>query len=145
MSDKPTDNFVVTRSASGMMPNTGIFTELTELTELIELAELHATALDAIVNLTVALEVKDINQLPGAWEQRIDDSWYIAINGHDDDFDVRPKDSMKATIPPYHFAVWFNGWLAGLLHPFDGGVFAAGSEAYEVSFAEAVEKFIEAL
>ena len=41
-------------------------------------------------------------------------------------------------IPPFHFAVWFHGWLAGLFDPARGGAFAAGSAANEEEFKAAL-------
>jgi len=35
--------------------------------------------------------------------------------------------------------VWFNGWLAGVLDPATGGVFAAGSAANEEEFKAALK------
>lgn len=99
------------------------------------------TAIEAIMNLAKALDVTGISALPGAWEQKIDDTWYLAINGKDHEVAVEPENAMKAEIPPYHFCVWYNGWVAALFHPY-GGMFAAGEGANEDTFAVAVEEFI---
>lgn len=97
---------------------------------------------EIFIKLTSALDVKNLNELPGAWQQKIDETWYVAINGQSTDVDVEPAGGMKITLPPYHFAVWFNGWIAGLIYPLGGGVFAAGSGANEFEFIIAVEDFL---
>lgn len=101
------------------------------------------TVLESILKLTEHLSVENISARPDAWQQRIDDRWYVAINGTGSDAEVTPDGGgMASTIPPYHFAVWYNGWLAGLFSA-NGGAFAAGIAANEATFAEAVERFME--
>ena len=97
--------------------------------------------LESIIDLTRRLSVTNLNQLNNAWQLKLDDNWHIAINGLPVDTDVSPRGSVAATIPPYHIAIWFNGWLAGMLHPIMGGVFANGTEANEQAFVEVVEGF----
>ena len=101
------------------------------------------TILDPIMRLAQLHGVERINELSGAWEQKIDDQWYLAVNGHDgDDIEITPSGGMSCKIPPYHFCVWYNGWIAALFHPYDG-TFAAGDEANEDKFIAAVEKHIQ--
>lgn len=97
-----------------------------------------------LLELTQAHNVTNIKDLPGAWEIAVDEKWYVACNGQDEQISVEPAGTMGAKIPPYHFAVWYNGWLAGLFHPY-GGVFAAGTGANEETFTAAVRKHIDAL
>lgn len=81
-----------------------------------------------IFELCNALGVRDINQLPGAWTYQVDSQWRVAVNGQDHDVEIASNDDfMGATLPPYHIAVWLNGWLAGLMSPFDG-IIAADKE-----------------
>ena len=91
-----------------------------------------------IAELGCTLGVGDICDLPGAWEQEIDDSWYVAVNAHKHAVTVMPEGGMEASVPPYHAAVWFNGWLAGLVSA-HGGTIAAGELANESSFIDAVK------
>lgn len=97
--------------------------------------------IDPLMELTQAHKAVNIQDLPGAWECKIDDAWYVACNGHDEAISVSPPDAMAIDVPPYHFAVWYNGWLAGLFHPY-GGEFAAGTAANEEAFTAAVRQSI---
>ena len=108
-----------------------------------EVEQQLCTIMEPLCELVSAHGATNIKDLPGAWECRIDDTWYVACNGHDEEITVEPEGTMGADIPPYHFAVWYNGWLAGLFHPY-GGVFAAGSGANEETFTEAVRAHIAA-
>lgn len=100
-----------------------------------------AVAANKIAELAHVLGVRNIKAFPGAWYRRIDDKWEVATNGHDKPIDVEPPGCMKATIDPYHTAVWYNGWLAGLMTPF-GGIIAAGEGANEDTFIAALDKAI---
>ena len=35
-----------------------------------------------VVDLGLALGVRDISKLEGCWEQQVDEDWWIALNGH---------------------------------------------------------------
>lgn len=98
--------------------------------------------MDAILELTQAHGVKGISSLPDAFELEIDETWYLAINGHDEPVDVDPPEGMEVEVPAFHFAVWYNGWPAGILHAFRGGEFAAGAGANPETFVAAVEAHI---
>ena len=95
--------------------------------KLIELAE-----------VTGAASIKD---LPGAWEHRVDDRWYVAANGHSTPVRVEPLNAMAWDLPPYTFGVWFNGWFAGEFTPM-GGYMAAGETANEDALIAALDKAI---
>jgi hypothetical protein len=78
----------------------------------------------AIVDLSVALGVQSIDGMPGCWVHRIDD-WTVAVNGHGHEtIACTPEGTMGCDVPPYHMAVWWHGWLAGIVSP-AGGAFAA--------------------
>lgn len=94
-----------------------------------------AEAFVAIIRLAEKLGVKSIKDLPGLWELAIDEHWKIRVNGHKEEIDA---------IPPFHCAVEFNGWPAGLFSP-QGGVIAAGDCANERTFIEACERRTSAL
>lgn len=102
------------------------------------------TIMEPLLELVQAHEVTNIKDLPGAWECKVDDTWYVACNGHDELLSVEPPGTMGADIPPYYFAIWYNGWLAGVFHPY-GGIFAAGTGANEETFTVAVQRHIAAL
>lgn len=66
--------------------------------------------------------------------------WRVVINGTEADHEVALSDEcMGATVPPVHMAVFWNGWLAGILNP-AGGVLAAGEAANEDTFIAAMKE-----
>lgn len=95
-----------------------------------------------IAELAAALQVTEINKLPGAWIVELNPRWTIAVNGHNQDAQVKPDQHAEQTIPPFHAAIWYNGWPAGLLHPFDG-VIAAGEAANEDALLAALDQAID--
>lgn len=90
-----------------------------------------------IVDLAAALAVRDIKDLPGAWEYKLDETWYVAVNAHSTVHTVTPPGGMAVPVGPYEFAVWYNGWLAALFHPMAGGAFASGKGANTRTFHKA--------
>ena len=77
--------------------------------------------LDAWVHIgtiAAAAGVVPLNQHPGLWEFEVG-PWKLQVNGR------REK---IGDVPPYHAFVEFNGWPAGLIHPY-GGTIAAGEAA----------------
>ncbi len=70
----------------------------------------------------------------GCWERKIDDQWWIAVNGQMGSV----KCSRGPTVNPGNCYVEYNGWPAGSFSPFEGFM-AAGGEANEESFAAALE------
>lgn len=84
------------------------------------------------VELAAALGARDISQLPGYWSHQVDERWKIDLNG---------KDVTLDGIPPYHVAIEYNGWPAGILSPI-GGIIAAGEGANESTFIDALDKAI---
>ncbi len=61
---------------------------------------------------------------PGAFELGDpDEGWYVAVNGHRHEVEVR-----GSKVPPFTAYVQWNGWPAGLLTPMQGTI-AAGEAA----------------
>lgn len=98
--------------------------------------------IESVTKLLQFLEVSRIDLLPGAYELKIDEKWYLAVNGQDRTVEVEPEGMMKMGIAPYNFCIWYNGWLAGLFDLINGGIFAAGTGANEETFCETVNDFI---
>ena len=91
-----------------------------------------------VVELALALGVRSIKDLPGCWEYQIDEHWWIALNGHDQEITC----SHSATkIKPYCGYIEFNGWPAGYLSV-AGGVLAAGLIANEKVLIAALDRAI---
>lgn len=105
--------------------------------------ELLSESFNAVVELALALGVTAISKRPGLWEHVIDDTWSIAVNPHRETIEwPKTPDRMGAEIPPFHMAVCFNGWLAGLFSP-HGGIFAAGAAGNEGAFLKAAQAATE--
>ena len=82
--------------------------------------------------------VAPINALPGCWERRVNANWTIAVNGQPEARESEPAGCMKVTLKPYHAAAWWNGWLAGIMTPFDGCIAAHPNGANELSLLAAL-------
>ncbi len=91
------------------------------------------TAFYAVAKLAEVLKESPIRDK--IWEHQIDRHWFIKINGYS---------KQVNGIPPYNMFIEFNGYPAGILSPFDGTI-AAGTEANEDTFIEAVKKKLESL
>ncbi len=95
-----------------------------------------------ITELALALGVEKINELPHLWFHEIDDHWSIAVNGHDADRHfVGDPTMMSIDVPRFSAAIWWNGWLAGIVDPY-AGVIADGAEANEDTFVAALDNAI---
>jgi len=95
--------------------------------------------MEAILVFAEARGAKNLCGLPGCWVERVDEHWTIAANGHQTATEAKPDGCMAVMVPQFTFAVWFNGWLAGLFGPATDGVFAAGSAANEEEFKAALK------
>jgi hypothetical protein len=82
---------------------------------IIELFELHG--------------LTPMNELPGLAEIQIDDTWYLAGNGHDEATKMVKKGFMEGLILPYQFVVWRNGLVAGTFC-ISGGTFFCDHEDF---------------
>lgn len=96
-----------------------------------------ATAQVVLAALAHQLGIKNIVNNPGCTEIVIDETWKVAVNPH--------KDKQKhhgVEIKPYHTFIWFNGWPAGMMTPFNG-CFVEGRKANEDDFIRAMARRIE--
>lgn len=103
-----------------------------------------SVAFNKMVELALALGVRNLKDYPSAWVHKVDDNWTIAINGKVDAVRVEIEGDMGATIPPFEAAVFYNGWLAGLLSPVEG-IIVAGEGANEDTFIVALDAAIAKL
>ena len=97
-----------------------------------------ALAFARIAELAHALGVGAINRLSGCWEHRIDEHWWVAVNGHST---ATRESSGRVDVPPCTAYVEFNGLPAGIIGP-SGGVIAAGAAANEATLIAALEAAI---
>lgn len=95
-----------------------------------------------IADLALRDGIGPLNKLPGLWERRLDATWKIAVNGHQETLELaQTHNCMGCHVKPFTCAVFYHGWLAGLLNPY-GGVIAVGPNegANEANFIAALEK-----
>lgn len=94
-----------------------------------------------IVDLALALgaTAENLRRKPGAWVHRLDETWIIAINPHDEEIEVTIDGTMGGRLREFEAGIWFNGWLAGLINP-AGGTIAAGAGANEDNFIRALDR-----
>lgn len=62
------------------------------------------------------------------------DTWKVAINGHETPM---PCSLAKQPVEPFHAHVYYNGWPAAILQPYEG-VFVRGAGANEDAFVASV-------
>ena len=86
-----------------------------------------------IASLADSKGVRNISKLPGLWSCDVDEKWKIELNGHNEDMD---------DVPPFSARIYYNGWPAGIISPYDG-IIAAGEAANETTLIEALERAIE--
>ena len=89
-------------------------------------------AYEVIAGLYFSIEKAPLIDHDGCWEHQIDESWWVAMNGHPE-----PKQcSTGETVKPYNCYIKFNGFPAGIMSPFFGSI-AAGELANETTFIQA--------
>lgn len=94
------------------------------------------------VDLGLLLGIENLKDRPDAWVCEVDKRWTFAINGSDGDKSVEINGSMGIDrLEKYQMAVWFNGWLAGILNPV-GGIICAGTAGNEDVLIKALEERI---
>jgi hypothetical protein len=88
-----------------------------------------------LAQLGAHVGVSGIHEMPACWEFQIDEQWFFALNGHEDERQC----SKGHRVPPYNAYLEYNGWPAGIIDPF-GGLIAAGAAANEDALIAAIEK-----
>lgn len=102
-------------------------------------------AFDRIAQYALKVGARSIADLAVPWWATIDEHWLVAINGLEVAAQFVPSNGgMTITIPAYHAAVWYNGWLAAFLQPF-AGTFISGSAGNEDTFIEAMDRALASL
>ena len=110
------------------------------MSELRPFPQIWAEALE----LARALDVRDIVHRPGCWEHQVDGHWAIAVNPHREPCPAGAEPArMQVDVPPGVLAVWFNGWLAGLVWLDGGGEIAVGEAANEDTLIAALQAATE--
>lgn len=94
---------------------------------------LIAEAYSKVAELAHALGVQNLSKLPGCWVHQVNALWTIKVNPHGETVDG---------IRPFEMYIEFTGWPAGIIHPTNGGVIAAGVKANEATFIAAVDAAI---
>ena len=61
---------------------------------------------ETLMEYAIFLGAKRINELPGLWENKINNQWTIKCNGHTEDIQG---------VPPFSWYIEYNGWPAGIL------------------------------
>lgn len=72
---------------------------------------------------------RNINEQPGLFKMEIDENWKVEINPHKEEIDH---------VSPYHMAVFWNGWIAGMFSA-AGGAITDGGLANEDTLIKAIE------
>lgn len=68
----------------------------------------------------------------------VDEHWHIAV-AKDEKISAGPEGGMVCELDPFTWAVWWNGWLAGMGDPYTG-LIAAGGLANQETFLQALKK-----
>lgn len=88
-----------------------------------------------VAEYAVALGAKSIGSLPGCWEKRIDEHWWVAINGHLEEVPC----SHDAPVPPLCCYIEYDDWPAGVI-ALDGGDITS-----EADFVAAIKRAFSSL
>lgn len=68
------------------------------------------------------------------------DEWELFVNGNGYSVPIKSRDGAEIDLDPFYFAVFWNGWLAGLFSP-NGGTFAASDGSNPETFRKSLERF----
>jgi hypothetical protein len=95
---------------------------------------------EAILALAKHEGARSIKDLPGCWECRVDEQWFVAVNGHKTPTKTTADDSGAVDVPPFHAFVTFNGWVAACFALNSKSLlFAHGEAANATTFVAAVK------
>ena len=86
---------------------------------------------ELLMEYALSIGVKRINELPGLWEHKIDDTWEVKCNGHN---------KTIGSVPPYSWSISYNGWPAGIMSITGEGILCAGEGGNEENLKEAILK-----
>lgn len=96
-----------------------------------------------IADFALLRGVSNVAAMPGGkWFGHVDHNWSVGVNATNADNEIEPPNCMKATLSPWGMAVWWNGWLAGLIDPAGGCIAAHPSDqgANEDTLIAALER-----
>jgi hypothetical protein len=97
-----------------------------------------AEAYLALIELAVAAGARNARDLPGCFEHRIDDAWWMAANAG-----TAPRlASNGMEVPGLSVYVERQGWPAGIIH-MQGGTMIAGTEDELIAACRAAEKALK--
>lgn len=64
--------------------------------------------------------IKTINDCPNKTYERKLGNWIIAMHGNKNNQIIKPKDCMDIEAEYGKIYLWWNGWIAGTISPFEG-------------------------
>lgn len=88
-----------------------------------------------VIELCAFMGAWPANKHDSCWEEKIDDEWWIALNGHKE----KRLCSRDIVLPPFACYVEYNGLPAGFFDPFGGSIVACEG-ANEQTFIAALQK-----
>lgn len=103
------------------------------MSDIRQVTELFARFCD----LCIARNMAPLNEADGCVHVDIDSRWHISFNSHQTNHPSRDGFELE----PFHGAVTFNGWPAGIFTPISGTI-AAGESANENALIAAIDAAI---
>jgi len=91
------------------------------------------TVFGLIADLAGARGIRNIKDTPGLTSMAIDERWSVDVNPHPEEL---------GGTPPFHALIWYNGWPAGVVGPYEGTI-AAGDTANEEALIAALKTAIQ--
>lgn len=84
-----------------------------------------------LIDYALSQGAKQVNKIPGLWDNKIDEHWRIQFNPHHD---------VLGNVPPFSWYVEYNGFPAGILDIRGDGIICCGEFANENGLMEAIER-----
>jgi len=94
------------------------------------ISEAMAKIADLLIARKLPMPLRD--HYKGVCSIKIDDTWSVAVNGHDTE---------KDGVPAFHASIEYNGWPAGIVGV-HGGIVCAGECANENTLIAALDAAI---